>query len=916
MTVIRGVTATLMIALLAVGTPVGLVVSGADPLALLPHQWPDLADVQGLWQTIRFGYYDGSLIRDLVLGIVWVAWLSLVWMIITETTRQIRHGIHLPTRITLADPRSWIVGLVATTLILLSTAEAGATSVSAPSDVPTQYDDPQPSEPHRAPSRTWIDPTVHPDCPRITVVHGQTLWGLAEIHLGDPTRYHEIEHLNADRIPRSDHLVPGDVLLLPADARDLPASTNSDHDRSIVVRPGDTASSIAARDLGDSDKWHDLWERNRYQPQPDGRAWLHPDRLLPGWVLWITASPTSPAEQPPEIPQQPSPSSSTTSPPPPPEPGATQSPADDRPQNNSDDQSTPTPLTEVFVSVAVAGTIAAALVSAKMWRRRHYRIGSGDRADLKRPAAPVIRTLRDGGTSEPNDDPEVIDLASTRPKFHITAGDLEPDPPPVSTRIGVRNGRELALVLASARGLGLSGPGAAPAARALLVHLLAQPRPGGLQVLISAPDLSTVFDDVNATTLSFPSAVRVVPSLDAALDQLEEAVLTRSRQTLDATTTPAPCAMLVLLARPTPQCEHRLLAILDSGSGLGVASVLLGQWHPGGTLLVRRDGTVSATSSSLSALSGTHLFHLPSADTRDLLAVLRDAEGPPEPPIPPQTVPEPPSVQRPRTQPRSADTAQSAPVPPLLIRVLGRIQLTLRTDVTQGNLDGVLTLKQQEVLAYLAVHPEGARRDAINDAIWPNSRPPRPTNSFHNTMSLLRAALNDATRGAVNNPIINLDSRYQLDPEMVTTDLWELRHHLQSLRSSAPDVLEQVGHALDLYRGDLAEDLTADWIEPYRESLRRDVLDTLAVVIRAHSDQPQYVLAIQEHARNLDPYNENLYRDIIHTQARLGLRDAIPRTLALLTTALNELDQRPSDDTIQLAEELSRRPAAAKGSTS
>lgn len=46
--------------------------------------------------------------------------------------------------------------------------------------------------------------------------------------------------------------------------------------------------------------------------------------------------------------------------------------------------------------------------------------------------------------------------------------------------------------------------------------------------------------------------------------------------------------------------------------------------------------------------------------------------------------------------------------------------------------------------------------------------------------------------------------------------------------------------------------------------------------------------------RKLDRYNEGVYRDIIRTQARLDQYAAIPRTLALLITTLDESANTPA----------------------
>jgi hypothetical protein len=47
-------------------------------------------------------------------------------------------------------------------------------------------------------------------------------------------------------------------------------------------------------------------------------------------------------------------------------------------------------------------------------------------------------------------------------------------------------------------------------------------------------------------------------------------------------------------------------------------------------------------------------------------------------------------------------------------------------------------------------------------------------------------------------------------------------------------------------------------------------------------------------------------------QERLGQHDAIARTLGLLTATLADLDERPSPDTLALAERLSRSHATQR----
>lgn len=777
---------------------------------------------------------------------------------------------------------------------------------------------------------------------------------------------------------------------------------------------------------GGGSRWPELYQLNRGVEQPDGRALTNPNLVRPGWKItaYIPAPPDTPPpdtpQQPPVPPPQPPPTTTAPTAPPStqPAPNTTPAPAEtDQSGKQSSDQSDPglDLLTGAFVSLGLAGAITAAMVSARMWRRRRYRIGSGDRADLHRSIAPVVRALRTAHDDHDDDrrsaeDVEFVDLAPAPPRIHITAaGDLEPDdePTPVPARVGVRGGRELALNLASTRGLGLAGPGATPAARALLLHLLAEQQPGdGMCVLVPADDLHLVFD--GADVASLPSTVRVVETLDAALNEMEAALLTRTRHAIEETGPPPTAVSLVLLGSPAPHAERRLQAVLDNGSTLGLAGILLGQWRPGATVRVRHDGTVSATSPGLGdALASTRLFTLPATDATELLAVLHDAEGPADLPpldhpstvgdeepapfvdhrsddhdvVHPSSVPEQPTVEEmtrlETTRPPEPEDSQQAPslqlldvhpatvdTPPatgtpitaadvaeddrsptdvaanpdavepvddpsphspeppdrdeaakampqrsLVLRVLGRVELVLHHDGDARELGGALTPKHREMLAYLALHPQGVRREALNDAIWPDSRPPRPFNSLHNALSLLRRALDNATDGAISDLILNDDGRYHLDTDLVTTDYQRLQHALQTPRSAGGgDALASLREAVELYQSDLAEDLTAPWVEPFRESIRRDVLDAIGVLIRAHGEtDPETMLVLLERTRKLDRYNEGVYRDIIRTQARLGQYDAIPRTLAVLATALDDIGQEPSGETRNLGEFLQRR---------
>ncbi|CAM5389893.1 hypothetical protein SANTM175S_02228 [Streptomyces antimycoticus] len=213
------------------------------------------------------------------------------------------------------------------------------------------------------------------------------------------------------------------------------------------------------------------------------------------------------------------------------------------------------------------------------------------------------------------------------------------------------------------------------------------------------------------------------------------------------------------------------------------------------------------------------------------------------------------------------------------------------------DITSALAPRQREVLAFLALQPNGARRETLTASLWPDAPADRPYNALHATLSQLRRALRTATQEALAEVIVRTDGPYTLDRDRVSVDLWELHDVLDATGPGHTNQhrLASVERLGDLYRGDLAEDLTAEWIEAPREALRRDILDAFGALAHTIDDtDPEQALILLEHARTLDRYNETLYQDIARLQAHLGQRDAVARTLALLTSTLAELEKDPA----------------------
>ncbi|MGP3769753.1 hypothetical protein ACTWJ8_02880 [Streptomyces sp. SDT5-1] len=652
-----------------------------------------------------------------------------------------------------------------------------------------------------------------------------------------------------------------------------PALSSADPVVTATVRPPeggvhDSLWRIAVRSMGDGGRWPEIYKLNRGRPQADGEALSNPDLIRPGWILQLPDNASS--QRPDDSSPSPPPPRATPSPPGSPSPSAPHSEGHSAPGLEL--------ATGAYVGLGLAALIGAAAATVRLRRRARYRPGSGERDDLT--MAPVVRALRVAG------DREV----------------LEADSPLTKEAHGPNDGRSVAWHAVRSRGLGMVGAGASDAARALLVAHAAedgQSGSGQLEMLIpagSAEKLGLV-DEIAESPR--PPGLCIVADLSAALDVLEAELLSRVRQEQDEDNRPANdrpmYADLLLVAQPTTESEGRLQSLLENGAQFGLAGVLLGEWRSGRTLQVEQDGIVSADSSpGEEDLTGVRLFTLPAPDARAVLDLLREAN------------PEGSAAAEARSPKRSPGERA------FTLAVLGPVQLAYRPshDAEAKNLTHSLAPKQREILAYLALHRDGARREALTAAIWPDAPSDHPYNSFHATLSQFRRTVRTLTGGELADVVRRQDGRYVVEPGKVSVDLWELQDALTEagMARSEEKRREALHRGIDLYTGDLASDVVSEWCEAPREAVRRDVLDAVATLTRALStSDPSKALALLERATKLDRYNEAIYRDIARVQARLGLPAEIPRTLTLLGAVLAEVDEEPSRETIATFEALQRR---------
>ncbi|GHE43984.1 hypothetical protein GCM10018785_11950 [Streptomyces longispororuber] len=522
--------------------------------------------------------------------------------------------------------------------------------------------------------------------------------------------------------------------------------------KTVEVRPPhhgvhDSLWRIAQRHLGDGDRWLEIYALNHGRPQPDGRTLAHPCLIRPGWVLRLPDTGTGPdASRPPDDAPEPPPPTPPPSPDPPPH----------RPPPHEQDGEEPGIGLDLpsgaFVGVGLAAAVAAAAAVVLRRRRIRYRPGCGERGDVH--LAPVVRALRaaseDLRPQEEADSPSstttVLPAGEEAEAGRAEASRQHPAASHDRRVIGVKEGQAVAWDLARSRGLGLTGPGLLDAARALLIHYLAEMHTAapGADVLITHSDAQRLLGTYAVRNTQLPR-LHVTADTTEALAVLEAEVLSRTRmgeEDAEHSNLDQQPTELVFLGTPSPEEEHRLQAVLDNGSSVGVCGILLGQWRPGRTLRVEADGTVVPVSPSRTeAFAGTRLFTLPAADARTLLDLLAEAatasaqakedtpahaaerlpassSGGPEAGIRAPSVstaaPTPPATQPLRAQGGRPGRSSSHEHRALRLVVFGHVRVTYQPPGADNPVEvtHALAPKQREVLAYLALHrtePGGTR---------------------------------------------------------------------------------------------------------------------------------------------------------------------------------------------------------------
>ncbi|MFI1400948.1 LysM peptidoglycan-binding domain-containing protein [Streptomyces sp. NPDC020681] len=241
----------------------------------------------------------------------WIGWASFTLSLLVEIPAQLR-GRTTPRLPGFRIGQRAAATLVGGLLVLLPTG----TAIASPAASPTLTAEQHPGQTRSAPTTDRSDigqpaaaPASRAAGTRTYTVRdvrpAESLWQIAEDELGSGELFTQILTLNAGRtmvdgttFTAHTPIQPGWTLMLPADTAAPAEPSASDQgpapqltgnrqkaDDPYTVEPGDYLSKIAQEQLGDGDRWTEVYNANR-------GAITNPDLIFPGQRLELPAHPS------------------------------------------------------------------------------------------------------------------------------------------------------------------------------------------------------------------------------------------------------------------------------------------------------------------------------------------------------------------------------------------------------------------------------------------------------------------------------------------------------------------------------------------------------------------------------------------------------------------------------------------------
>jgi DNA-binding SARP family transcriptional activator len=251
--------------------------------------------------------------------------------------------------------------------------------------------------------------------------------------------------------------------------------------------------------------------------------------------------------------------------------------------------------------------------------------------------------------------------------------------------------------------------------------------------------------------------------------------------------------------------------------------------------------------------------------------------------------------------------------PDIEVRVLGRIEI--------GGIERVERGKSEELVVFLALHPDGVDGDQLAEALWPGRPPARGT--LNTTTAVARAYLGMTADGEPRLPEAR-NGIYRLDPS-VGLDWARFQALAERGYAAGEGGVEDLRRALELVRGRPFEGVkprSYGWAQldqvPVMESAIVDAADHLAELLLRGRDHAGAQWAARQGIAGA-PYDERLYRRLMLAADAVGNPAGVESAMDELLLRLEEENVEPYDtlheETRALYERLTRHRRASHPSS-
>ncbi|WP_158612956.1 OmpA family protein [Nocardiopsis sp. Huas11] len=206
------------------------------------------------------------------------------------------------------------------------------------------------------------------------------------------------------------------------------------------------------------------------------------------------------------------------------------------------------------------------------------------------------------------------------------------------------------------------------------------------------------------------------------------------------------------------------------------------------------------------------------------------------------------------------------------------------------------------LLAYLAVHPQGATAEEIAKECFAAVDSTSAASARKNALTSVRSSL----RGALEDPehpvIMNSNSRYALDPLLFAVDLWDFSAAYEKVPELQGQARVEVWkEVVRLHSEPLLGGSDELWVEPIRKSCSRVVVDSL-VGIAENASEEEAKVRLLERACKFDEFNEPLYQRIMGIHISLGRPEMAHQVYGLLQEKLALIGEKPNGESRAILE--------------